>query len=487
LQLDRSQDEGEDAKTIELTLSKKISPEKITMAIINGTAGDDLLFGGSGGNTLTGGLGADSFELSAIDLPKTPNTITDFTPADDTIQVDLPTGGKVTDLTTAQTGKDAIISFSGTQLAIVKNTLVNDLSDIVVVVNDLPTPVPIPPSEPISGIVLAANLLTTDPTVQGFSISAVSQKTGNKVNEIGVFIVDEPTGKIGGIAPGAAGYLQAVADTARPIFSTLNSSFFNTNKREVGLEPNKIYQFFQVQDGSIADFQQQIASGKIPTNILLSFPDASGNVPIKIANNNANDGYKISVNNDELVLNVVKLDGLTPNVPIGSQSQTASQGRTIDLADFANQTLKADITTTSSAAYNNNIGFYAVEDDIGTIKLANGSTLKPGDVNYAIEAIKSAILQTGKTESKTNQNITGGKIYAPVVIAQGSFNDFVSRNPTNGGDANVVHAYFNYLGANPDKLDHFRLLGDNNFGVEDLFGGGDRDFNDLVVKATFQV
>jgi Domain of unknown function (DUF4114) len=69
-----------------------------------------------------------------------------------------------------------------------------------------------------------------------------------------------------------------------------------------------------------------------------------------------------------------------------------------------------------------------------------------------------------------------------VLIAQGSLNDFVSKNPTNGGDGNAVHAYFTYLGANPDKLDHFRLIGNNTFGAEDLYGGGDRDFNDLVVN-----
>jgi hypothetical protein len=450
------------------------------MAIINGTDGDDLVFGGLGGNTLTGGLGADLFQLSAIDLPKIPNTITDFTPLDDTIQVDLPVGSKATDLTNIQAGKDAIINFGGTQLAIVQNTLVSDLNDIILVTStDLPTP------GSIAGVSLAQNLLTTDTTVKGVGISAIAQKPGNKVNEIGIFVVDDATGKIGGIAPSAAGYLKAVTDSARSIFAPLSGSFFNTNKREISLDPSKIYQFFQVQDGSIADLQQQLADRKTPTNPLFSLPDASRNSPIKVTTNSTNDGFIVSVNNDELVLNVVKLDGATPNRPIGTKSQGLAQGRTFDLSDFTGQ-IKANITTTSDAGYNNNIGFYAVEDAIGTIKLTNGSTLKPGDANYALEAIRSAILQTGKTETKTNQNIAGGKIYAPVVVAQGSFNDFISRNPTNGGDGNAIHAYFNYLGANPDKVDHFRLIGDNTFGVEDIFGGGDRDFNDLVVKATFQ-
>ena len=447
------------------------------MAIINGTAGDDLIFGGLGGNTLTGGLGSDLFELSAIDLPKIPNTITDFMPLDDTIQVDLPSGGKSTDVTTAQAGKDAIINFGSTQLATVQNTLVSDLNNIVFV-----TTTNIPAVTPI-GIGLDKNLLTTDTTVKGVGINAVSRKAGSKVNEIGLFAVDDATGKIGSIAPGAVGYLKAVTDSARSIFSPLDGSFFNSGKREIGLDPNKTYQLFQVQDGSIADIQQQINSGKTPTNILLSLPDSSGNSPFKITSNGVNSSYKVSVNNDELVLNVAKLDGATPNIPIGAKSQSLSQGRTIDLSDFAGTTLKADITTTSSAAYNNNIGFYAVEDAIGTIKLASGTTLKPGDANYAIEAIKSVVLQAGKTDSKTNQDLVGGKLYAPVVVAQGSLTDFVSKNVNNNStDPNAIHAYFNYLGANPDKVDHFRLIGNNTFGVEDLYGGGDRDFNDLVVN-----
>jgi hypothetical protein len=344
------------------------------------------------------------------------------------------------------------------------------------------TPVPTPP---IAGIALTNNFFVTNNTIVGMGINPVSQKAGSKVNEIGIFAVDDATGKIGGVAPGAAGYLKLVTDSAKPIvFSTLDGSFFSTSKREIALDPNKTYQFFEVQDGSIADLQQQIASGRTPTNILFALPDASGNSPIKVTPNSTNDGYKVSVNNDELVLNVTKLDGAAPNIPIGTKSQSLTQGRTLDLSDaiYAGKTLKADIVTKSDAGYNNSIGFYAVEDAIGTIKTAAG-TFKPSDASYALEAIKSAVLSAGKTDSKSNQDLVGGKIYAPVVVAQGTLADFVSKNVNNSStDPNAIHAYFNYIGANPDKLDHFRLLGNNTFGVEDLYGGGDRDFNDVVVS-----
>ena len=186
------------------------------------------------------------------------------------------------------------------------------------------------------------------------------------------------------------------------------------------------------------------------------------------------------------VLNVVSLDSTV----IGSKFQGLAQGNTIDLSDYTGRLLKTDITTQGEAAYTNNIGFYIVEDAIGTIKLADGSTLKPGDVNYAVEAIKNALtnsLQAGKIDSKLGQDITGGRIYAPVVIAQGSLTDFVSNNPTNGGGANDIHAYFNYVPANSDQVDHFKFLGNNTFGVEDMYGGGDRDFNDLVVSMNVKI
>ncbi len=68
-----------------------------------------------------------------------------------------------------------------------------------------------------------------------------------------------------------------------------------------------------------------------------------------------------------------------------------------------------------------------------------------------------------------------------MVITNGTFEDFLNRNPQNQAGGNI-HAYFNYLGANTDKVDHFRLLGDNKFGVEDMYGGGDRDYNDIVIQ-----
>jgi Ca2+-binding RTX toxin-like protein len=470
------------------TLDGGIGDDKLfagTNDTLIGGDGDDTLFAGLGGNTLTGSNGKDTFILATGSLPTKSNIITDFKAGTDTLKiVGVPgIGDDITKLTTVIQGSDTLLKAGGVDLALIKGIQATSIDNL------LNPPTPLKPTTPLPGIVGATNnLFITDATATGWSINAVSQKAGVKVNQIGFFAIDDPTGKVGGIAPGAAGYLSAVATAAKPIFSTLNGSFFKTDKREIALDPSKTYEFFQIQDGSIEDFQQQISSGKTPTNMLFSLPDASGKTPFVITTNSTNDGYKVSVNSDELVFNVGKLASTAPNVPVGAKSQTLTQGRTIDLSDYTGKMIKADIVTTSDAAYNNNIGFYAIEDAIGTIKTAAG-TFKPGDASYAIEAIKSAVLSANKTDSKLAQDgFIGGKIYAPVVVAQGTLTDFVSKNVNNNStDPNAIHAYFNYLGANPDKLDHFRLLGNNTFGVEDLYGSGDRDFNDVVVNMTIKV
>ncbi len=190
---------------------------------------------------------------------------------------------------------------------------------------------------------------------------------------------------------------------------------------------------------------------------------------------------------DNALTNVVPTTFPTslPNA-IGTKSQGLREGRTIDLTDFAGKAFQADITTRGDAAYTNNIGFYAVTDALtGAIDIGGGVTLKPGDINYAKAAVTSAIansLQLGKNDRQANFGVAGGAVYAPIVIAQGSLADFINNNSSNGGDGTKIHAYFNYLGANPDNFDHFRLTGPNTFAVEDQFGGGDRDFNDLIVN-----
>lgn len=277
----------------------------------------------------------------------------------------------------------------------------------------------------------------------------------------------------------AASVFQSLADSSTlwsiPIATPANATKLGT----IGFSGVKALSF---ENGQLKGFTGGVANA-LGNRITIDTTTGIGTLQDKIGND-----VIAPINNGIGGATTITIGATPPKptpIPVtgipGTKGQSPTQ-RTIDLTDYAG-TLKTDITTTGDAAYINNIGFYTVTDALtGAIDIGNGVTVKPGDVNYAVEAVKSAILRAGKNDSQLNQDIAGGRIYAPVVVAQGSLTDFANNNPSNSGDGSKIHAYFNYLGANPDKFEHFRLTAPNTFAVEDQYGGGDKDFNDLTVN-----
>jgi Domain of unknown function (DUF4114)/Calx-beta domain len=318
-------------------------------------------------------------------------------------------------------------------------------------------------------------------------------------SEVCAFVVDDEQGRIGGIAPGDVGYLAAALDRSQVIFSTLsnrsnNSGFDLNSQRNLQFNSGDRLEFCLIADDTIDAVKANIIAGKPTAKVLFSLAEANTDKSNQtkftaLANNGGyqiawedipdNTASKSDKDFNDFVLKVESLD--TATIATGTSLQAKSEGQVLDLRGLTATTIKVDTLAVSDAAYNNYIGFYAVEDALGT--LANG--LKPSDIGYAEAAIKSAILRSSKNESQSDLTVTTGKILAPVVIANSTFENFLATNPTNQANSNV-HAYFNYIGANTDKVDHFRLLGDNKFGVEDIYGGGDRDYNDIVFQVNFK-
>jgi hypothetical protein len=52
-------------------------------------------------------------------------------------------------------------------------------------------------------------------------------------------------------------------------------------------------------------------------------------------------------------------------------------------------------------------------------------------------------------------------------------------------DGTKVNTYFAYAPASDDKKNHFKNLGSGLFGFEDMYGLGDRDFNDRIINTAF--
>jgi Domain of unknown function (DUF4114)/RTX calcium-binding nonapeptide repeat (4 copies) len=441
-----------------------------------GGAGDDLLVARLGNNTLTGGLGQDIFQFAGLGSPRAFNVITDFDPLNDTIQIDLAVGGQFSDLTTAQVGNDATISFNGTQIATVQNTLVAALSDILVVAG---ADLPVNPFATLVPIATNAGLLQLTPSIgtSGLVFNKISHQATNR-NELGIFAVDNIDGNVNGVAPGQSGYLAEVLKRSQVVFSALSGNAIDTAldglaSRTINLAANSAFGFYLAVNGSIDDNPN-------PANVLFSFPSNTNsfqNAQITQPGGITQVVFEETSGGGDKDFNdlVFQIQSATGTAPIGITQQSSRE--IFDLTAVAT-TAKATFTVQRDAGFNNHIGFYKIEDAQGSIKVGN-TTLKPGDAGYLQAAIQGRLagidlVGTNNQTVTSSSDFLGGALYAPLLIANAA--------TANADFSNVYTAY--RLG-NADKADHIRLLGDNTFGFEDLAGGGDRDFNDLIVKATF--
>jgi Calx-beta domain/Domain of unknown function (DUF4114)/SdrD B-like domain/Cysteine-rich secretory protein family len=323
------------------------------------------------------------------------------------------------------------------------------------ILNDDFPPVPtslLPKLEP-----LANNLLQVVNNSASFNLKFTPlQRLGAGADDLGVFAVDDEQGKIGALLPGQAGYLQAALDRSQTIFSTLGGAFFDpTVSRQLTFQAGQRLRFFAVKDDTINSAKAILANGGTPNNIVLG------------------DNSLLPITNIGDKLNLA-WSGTSSNLLIQAElsSQPTATGTALqdklDLLDISSKVgpVAAAFTVQSDAFYKNRVGFYTVDDAF----TGRVGTLLPGDVGYAQAAINRAVVAldsvSGSVVSNT-QNLAGGTVLAPFLIADGKA------------------TYFAYIGANTDKVDHIKLLGDNRFGFEDMAGGGDRDYNDVVLGVKF--
>jgi Domain of unknown function (DUF4114)/Cysteine-rich secretory protein family len=248
------------------------------------------------------------------------------------------------------------------------------------------------------------------------------------------------------------------------------------------LDPGK-YQVNFSRDGQIVSSQTAIIDGKMPNNVKLDLV-----LPLKDLSTNS----PINTVKPELVLPLVNLDTNLPTNDTNTHllDLRTDATKTGTAADLSNKTIAIKFTNiTSDASYHNYAGFYQVEDEQGTvIDPSSSNVYHPGDSGYLAAALRRSQVTNEGVELDKNglggaTNLEGGHIYAPFLVANGRVNDILNRPEPN--TANNV--YFSYQAANVDKAEHIRMLGANNFGFEDLFGGGDRDYNDLTFQVTAKV
>lgn len=120
------------------------------------------------------------------------------------------------------------------------------------------------------------------------------------------------------------------------------------------------------------------------------------------------------------------------------------------------------------------VTFYQADDLAGTV-----GGLKPGDAGYAAAA-QAAAYQLGT--GGTSLNGPGYGNYAQNLLLDVDAGDFVAMMLVNQSHGRT---YWAFSQANPDGQGHLWNYGLNTWGWEDTLGGGDHDFNDMIVQLDF--
>ncbi|MFG6105251.1 hypothetical protein U2F10_23550 [Leptothoe sp. EHU-05/26/07-4] len=143
----------------------------------------------------------------------------------------------------------------------------------------------------------------------------------------------------------------------------------------------------------------------------------------------------------------------------------------IDLTGLTGQS-EVSFTVYREARLDNTIGFYVTDFADGRIIIdeLTRATISPGEEGYKEAALAKQlnVQLTGENDKVTTfeATITNGVFLGTYVVIDGV-------------DPSAGEVFFSHQGSG--SFDQIRQAGINSFGVEDIIGGGDQDFNDMVI------
>jgi len=261
--------------------------------------------------------------------------------------------------------------------------------------------------------------------------------------------------------------LDAIRSQARLLFQTLESSntpdlsAFRFERRFQTPDFNDV-RFFEVVDSNLQEVLAASSSVEVfQRAVRWLTPQQSGEDRFSLR---SDTGLSVELENDP---GSAALQDLL-------QDQIANLQEKYPVLDFRSTTgpTLLNVSIGREAGLNSSINFYRILDADGTVlDPITGALLRPGASGYDDAALHSSnrlapladlTVSNNQTLSFTTQ-LDERALVAPVATVSDG------------------QRYFAFAAANLDGIQHWTSLGANLFGLEDLYDGGDRDFDDAVI------
>lgn len=146
----------------------------------------------------------------------------------------------------------------------------------------------------------------------------------------------------------------------------------------------------------------------------------------------------------------------------------------LDLRGSTTDTLTAQVSVYSEAAYDSLIGFYRTNESGDVLDSQGRLVAAAGSEAYRQAVVDNRLDAHVASEGTHDLVFEGRSLIGTFIMSDGSFDSY-----------DIDRVYVSGVGNNADGSDHIRKIGDNVFAFEDMVGGGDRDFNDMIISVRF--
>ncbi|WP_115018958.1 DUF4347 domain-containing protein [Synechococcus sp. UW140] len=308
------------------------------------------------------------------------------------------------------------------------------------------------------------NLLTiTDPNnaaPAALNLNATITGRSKAVNQIGYILLD---GDEVASAKTILGDLDQIKERATILFSSLEADDVTlpdnyTFMRDLLVRNGQSLRFFSLEDTTL-DTLKSVKDSRL--SFLDSTVNSDGSVSFA-ASSGLSFNLALNANDQGLNALVAQEQGIAP---------------VLNVTPFTNgEILNGSLVQAREATLDALTGFYKVVDPNGMVMAADGSLIAPGAAGYAKAALRADNLYGG---DDFNFSLTNGKTEQSA-LEMANLSGYLA--PYAKVQSNT---FFAFAKANSDGISHFRVLGNNIFGLEDQFGGGDRDFDDHIISFQF--